>query len=592
MTQEIENTPEISATPEVAPFSTLGLHPSVLAAITAVGYEEPSPIQTKAIPLIMAGHDMIGQAQTGTGKTAAFALPILSRLDAARREAQVLVLAPTRELALQVATAFESFAAQMSTVSVVAIYGGAPMGPQLKAIRNGAQVIVATPGRLVDHLSRNGGLLSTIKYLVLDEADEMLKLGFMDDLEVIFNAMPDERQTALFSATLPASIRGIAEKHLRNPQQVKIASKTQTVARIDQAHLMVHADQKVNAILRLLEVEDFDAMIGFVRTKQATLDIAAALEAKGYKVAALNGDIAQNQRERVIDSLKDGRLNIVIATDVAARGLDVPRITHVFNIDMPYDPESYVHRIGRTGRAGRDGRALLLVTPRERRMLQVIERVTGQKVAEIQLPDAKVILQARIRRLTQDLAPRVKDKEKQNVELLAHLTTELNCSAEDLALALLAKTTEGQAFTLDGVEREQPVLAPRGRDSRDRDDRGGRGRDDRGGRGEGGRGERGDRGEGRGGEGGRERRAPLALSEGKVRCRTALGIRDGVAARNLLGAILNEGGLSREAIGRIQIRESFSLVELPEEGLENLLGKLKDTRVAGKALKLRRYRED
>ncbi|MDY0249706.1 MAG: DEAD/DEAH box helicase [Pseudomonas sp.] len=573
MTQEISNTPKEGT------FATLGLHPSVLAAITAVGYEEPSPIQTQSIPLIMAGRDMIGQAQTGTGKTAAFALPILSRIDAARREAQVLVLAPTRELALQVATAFESFAAQMPSVNVVAIYGGAPMGPQLKAIRNGAQVIVATPGRLVDHLSRNGGLLSTVKFLVLDEADEMLKLGFMDDLEVIFNGMPDERQTVLFSATLPASIRGIAEKHLRNPQQVKIASKTQTVALIDQAHLMVHADQKINAILRLLEVEDFDALIGFVRTKQATLDIASALEAKGYKVAALNGDIAQNQRERVIDSLKDGRLNIVIATDVAARGLDVPRITHVLNIDMPYDPESYVHRIGRTGRAGRVGRALLLVTPRERRMLQVIERVTGQKVAEALLPDAKTILQARIRRLTQDLAPRVKDKENQNTDLLAHLTTELDCTVEQLALSLLAKTTEGQAFTVAGVEREQPAVAPRSRD--DRGERGDRGD----------RGSRSSREGGRDG-GSRERREPLALSEGKVRCRTALGTRDGVAARNLLGAILNEGGLTRDAIGRIQIRESFSLVELPEEGLERLLGKLKDTRVGGKALKLRRYRED
>ncbi|MDY7219052.1 DEAD/DEAH box helicase [Denitrificimonas sp. JX-1] len=556
-------------TQETSSFADLGILPSILNAITAAGYEEPSPIQIQSIPLILAGHDMIGQAQTGTGKTAAFALPILTRIDPARREPQVLVLAPTRELALQVATAFETFSAQMPGVKVVAIYGGAPMGPQLKAIRQGAQVIVATPGRLVDHLSRNGGLLSTIKYLVLDEADEMLKLGFMDDLEIIFNAMPDERQTVLFSATLPASIRGIAEKHLRQPKQVKIASKTQTVARIDQAHLMVHADQKVNAVLRLLEVEDFDAMIGFVRTKQATLDMASALEAKGYKVAALNGDIAQNQRERVIESLKDGRLNIVIATDVAARGLDVPRITHVFNIDMPYDPESYVHRIGRTGRAGRDGRALLLVTPRERRMLQVIERVTGQKVAEVSLPDAKNILQARIRRLTQDLTPRVKDKAQQNPELLAHLMTALNCSAEDLALALLAKATEGQAFTLDGVEREQPVIIPRGRGSEDRGSRAGRDGGER-----------------------RERRAPLALSEGKVRCRTALGNRDGVAARNLLGAILNEGGLNRDAIGRIQIRETFSLVELPEEGLERLLSKLKDTRVVGKPLKLRRYRED
>lgn len=559
-------------TQEVGSFAALDLHPSVLAAISAVGYEEPSPIQLQSIPLIMAGHDMLGQAQTGTGKTAAFALPILSRIDPARREPQVLVLAPTRELALQVATSFESFAAQMPSVNVVAIYGGAPMGPQLRAIRQGAQVIVATPGRLVDHLSRNGGMLSTIKFLVLDEADEMLKLGFMDDLEVIFNAMPVERQTVLFSATLPASIRGIAEKYLHEPKQVKIASKTQTVARIDQAHLMVHADQKVNAVLRLLEVEDFDAMIGFVRTRQATLDMASALEAKGYKVAALNGDIAQNQRERVIESLKDGRLNIVIATDVAARGLDVPRITHVFNIDMPYDPESYVHRIGRTGRAGRDGRALLLVTPRERRMLQVIERVTGQKVAEIALPDAKTILDARVRRLTQDIAARIQDKDRLNTDLLAQLTAELDCSIEDLALGLLAKTTEGQAFTLAGVEREQPVIPLRG------------GRHERGPRGAGaGGGERRER---------RERRGPLPVTEGRVRCRTALGARDGVAARNLLGAILNEAGLSRDAIGRIQIRESFSLIELPEDGLDQILGKLKDTRVVGKALRLRRYRED
>ncbi|AKX46082.1 RNA helicase [Thiopseudomonas alkaliphila] len=561
-------------TQETGGFSALGIHPSVVAAITAVGYEEPSPIQAQSIPLIIAGHDMIGQAQTGTGKTAAFALPILSKIDPSRREPQVLVLAPTRELALQVATAFESFSKQLPGVNVVAIYGGAPMGPQLGAIRRGAQIIVATPGRLVDHLGRNDKLLGTIKHLVLDEADEMLKLGFMDDLEVIFNAMPAERQTVLFSATLPSSIRGIAEKHLRNPQHVQIASKTQTVARIEQAHLMVHADQKINAVLRLLEVEDFDAVIAFVRTKQATLDLASALEAKGHKVAALNGDIAQNQRERVIDSLKDGRLNIVVATDVAARGLDVPRITHVFNVDMPYDPESYVHRIGRTGRAGREGRALLLVTPRERRMLQVIERVTRQKVAEMTLPDAKTVLQARIRRLQQDLAPRLESISDEQNFLLTQLTQDLGCSIEQLAGALLAKATEGQAFTLKGVEKEQPVIpvAARG-ERRDRGERGDRG--DRSSRGE-----------------RRERRPHLPTAEGRVRCRTALGTRDGIAARNLLGAILNEGGLAREAIGRIQIRDTFSLIELPEDGLERILGKLKDTRVAGKALKLRRYRED
>ncbi len=562
-------------TQEIGGFAALGLHPNILAALTAVGYEEPSPIQSQAIPVILAGQDMIGQAQTGTGKTAAFALPILSKIDPAKREPQALILAPTRELALQVATAFETYSKQMPGLNVVAVYGGAPMGPQLKAIRQGAQVIVATPGRLVDHLRRDEKVLSTIQYLVLDEADEMLKLGFMDDLEVIFEAMPESRQSVLFSATLPHSIRAIAEKHLREPQHIKIAAKTQTVSRIEQAHLMIHADQKTNAVLRLLEVEEFDALIAFVRTKQATLDLASALEAKGYKAAALNGDIAQNQRERVIDSLKDGRLDIVVATDVAARGIDVPRITHVFNVDMPYDPESYVHRIGRTGRAGRDGRALLLVTPRERRMLQVIERVTGQKVGEVKLPNAQQVLDARIKKLTSSLAPLVADAEASHGDLLDRLTADIGCSPRALAAALLKKATNGQALDLATVEREQPLVpgvggAPRERRERDSE------RSDRGG-------ERGEY---------RERRAPVPLAEGRVRCRTALGTRDGIAAKNLLGAILNEGGLAREAIGRIQIRETFSLVELPEDGLDRLLGKLKDTRVAGKALKLRRYRED
>ncbi len=552
-------------TQETGGFAALDLHPSIVAAVVATGYEEPSAIQQQSIPIILAGHDMIGQAQTGTGKTAAFALPILHRIDPSKREPQALILAPTRELALQVATAFETYSKQMPGVTVVAVYGGAPMGPQLKAIRNGAQIVVATPGRLCDHLRRDEKVLATVNHLVLDEADEMLKLGFMDDLEVIFKAMPETRQTVLFSATLPASIRAIAERHLRDPKHVKIQTKTQTVTAIEQAHLMVHADQKVSAVLRLLEVEEFDALIAFVRTKQATLDLASALEAKGYKAAALNGDIAQNQRERVIDSLKDGRLDIVVATDVAARGLDVPRITHVFNVDMPYDPESYVHRIGRTGRAGREGRALLLVTPRERRMLQVIERVTGQKVAEVRLPNAQAVLDARIKKLTNSLAPLVADAESTHGDLLDRLTADIGCSPRALAAALLRKATNGQALTLEAVEKEQPLVptsAPRERS-----------------------GDRPDRGE-------RERRAPMPLGEGRARCRTALGARDGIAAKNLLGAILNEGGLAREAIGRIQVRDSFSLVELPEEGLERLLAKLKDTRVAGKQLKLRRYRED
>ncbi len=420
-------------TQETVGFAALGIHPNVLAAIVAVGYEEPSPIQAQSIPLILEGHDMIGQAQTGTGKTAAFALPLLSRIDPSRREPQMLVLVPTRELALQVATACETYSKQLPGVGVVAVYGGAPMGPQLKALRQGAQILVATPGRLCDHLRRDEKLLATVQRLVLDEADEMLKLGFMDDLEVIFEALPESRQTVLFSATLPASIRGIAERHLKQPKHVKIAAKTQTVARIEQVHLMVHADQKAGSIQRLLEVEQFDALIAFVRTKQATLDYAELLERQGYRAAALNGDMPQAQRERVIESLKDGSLDIVIATDVAARGLDVPRITHVLNIDMPYDPESYVHRIGRTGRAGREGRALLLVTPRERRMLQVIERVTGQKVGEVRLPDAETVLEARLARLAASLTPLLDSAVEQRGAVRDELCRRLGCDAETQA---------------------------------------------------------------------------------------------------------------------------------------------------------------
>ena len=557
-------------TQEIGGFAALDLNPNVLAAIKSVGYEEPSPIQAQSIPVILAGHDMIGQAQTGTGKTAAFALPLLSRIDPARREPQVLILVPTRELALQVATACETYSTEMPGVKVVALYGGAPMGPQLRTLRLGAQVLVATPGRLCDHLRRDDKILSTVGRLVLDEADEMLKLGFMDDLEFIFEAMPESRQTVLFSATLPPSIRAIAERHLKEPKHIRIAAKTQTVARIEQAHLMVHADQKPASVLRLLEVENFDALIAFVRTKQATLDMAEMLERQGYRVSALNGDMPQAQREKVIESLKDGSLDIVVATDVAARGLDVSRITHVLNIDMPYDPESYVHRIGRTGRAGREGRALLLVTPRERRMLQVIERVTGQKVGEIRLPDAEAVLEARISRLADSLGALLADAEENRGALRDELCERLQCDPATLAAAVLAKLTAGRALDIDTVRREQPLTpAPRS-------DRGER-------QSSGGRSERGEP---------RDRRPMAPLPEGRVRCRTALGARDGIAAKNLLGAILNEGGVQREAIGRIQIRESFSLIELPEEGLEGLLNRLKDTRVGGRPLRLRRYRED
>ena len=543
-------------------FAALGLNPHVLAAVTELGFEQPTPIQVRAIPEVLAGHDLIGQAQTGTGKTAAFALPILSRLDPALRKPQALILVPTRELALQVTQACKDFSSQLPGLETAAIYGGAPMGPQLRALRLGAQVIVATPGRLCDHLRKNAELLSSVAFLVLDEADEMLKLGFMEDLEAIFQALPEERQSLLFSATLPPSIRGIAEKHLRQPRHVRIAAKTQTVSRIDQGYILVHPKYKTEVVLRLLEVEPFDGVIAFVRTRQATLELAQAVDAKGYKVAALNGDVPQNQRERIVDSLKDGRLDIVVATDVAARGIDVPRISLVLNVDMPFDPESYVHRIGRTGRAGREGRALLLVTPAEQRVLRQIERVTKQPVRQIQLADAQQVLQARIARLGGSLYPLLAEADQQQV--LQRLMTELDCDLPTLAGALLLKVSAARPLDLKRIKAEQPPEpttrsqgpARHGRES-----------------------------------GGRKRSLP-ALSEGWVRCRTSLGARDGIAANNLLGAILNEAGLMRDAIGCISIRDNFSLVELPEKDLDRVLGKLRDTRIAGKALRLRRYREN
>lgn len=556
-------------TQETVGFAALGIHPNVLAAIVAVGYEEPSPIQAQSIPLILEGHDMIGQAQTGTGKTAAFALPLLSRIDPSRREPQMLVLVPTRELALQVATACETYSKQLPGVGVVAVYGGAPMGPQLKALRQGAQILVATPGRLCDHLRRDEKLLATVQRLVLDEADEMLKLGFMDDLEVIFEALPESRQTVLFSATLPASIRGIAERHLKQPKHVKIAAKTQTVARIEQVHLMVHADQKAGSIQRLLEVEQFDALIAFVRTKQATLDYAELLERQGYRAAALNGDMPQAQRERVIESLKDGSLDIVIATDVAARGLDVPRITHVLNIDMPYDPESYVHRIGRTGRAGREGRALLLVTPRERRMLQVIERVTGQKVGEVRLPDAETVLEARLARLAASLTPLLDSAVEQRGAVRDELVPSPRLRCRDPGRRI-AGTPDRRQGAGPGVGAPRTAADPIGtaracRPWRTRRASGAQRRASS--------------------DGAAERR-PCPLPHCPRRARRGCG--EEPAGRDpQRGRPVPRGHRSHPDSRYLQPDRS-----LPEANLERLLTKLKDTRVAGKALRLRRYRED
>ncbi len=385
-------------TDDALTFSDLGLDGAVLRALKDVGYETPSAIQAATIPLLLEGRDVVGLAQTGTGKTAAFALPILSRLDLAQKTPQALVLAPTRELALQVAEAFESYAAHLRGVHLLPVYGGQGYGVQLSALRRGVHIVVGTPGRIMDHLDKGTLDLSELKYLVLDEADEMLKMGFAEDVETILADTPDDKQVALFSATMPAQIRRISKKYLHDAEEITVATKTTTSANTTQRYLVVSYPQKIDALTRILEVENFEGMIIFVRTKNETETLAERLRARGYSAAAINGDVAQAQRERTVDQLKSGKLDILVATDVAARGLDVERISHVINFDIPIDTESYVHRIGRTGRAGRSGAAISFVTPRERRLLTAIEKATRQPLTQMQLPSIEDVNVTRLAR--------------------------------------------------------------------------------------------------------------------------------------------------------------------------------------------------
>ena len=385
-------------------FQTLGISAPVLKAVQNLGYEQPSPIQAQSIPILLGGKNLLGTAQTGTGKTAAFALPLLSNIDPQQKTPQILVLTPTRELAIQVAEAFQSYAKHIKGFNVLPIYGGADIGGQLRGLKRGAQVVVGTPGRMLDHLKRKSLNLSQVKSLVLDEADEMLRMGFIDDVEMILSKTPAESQRALFSATMPAAIKRVADKYLGDAQQVRIQSKTQTVERIKQQYITVKAHQKMDALTRVLEVEQFDGMIIFVRTKSSTVDIADRLQARGFSSAPLNGDLSQAIRERTISKLKRGQVDVVVATDVAARGLDVERISHVINFDIPYDNESYVHRIGRTGRAGREGNAILFITPKETRLLRSIEKTTKSTIAPLTMPSNAQVSDQRIQQFTEQLS--------------------------------------------------------------------------------------------------------------------------------------------------------------------------------------------
>ncbi len=556
-------------------FSDLGLDGPVLKALDDVGYETPSAIQAATIPTLLGGRDVVGLAQTGTGKTAAFALPILARLDVSQKTPQALVLAPTRELALQVCEAFERYAAHLRGVHILPVYGGQGYGVQLSALRRGVHIVVGTPGRIMDHLDKGTLDLSELKYLVLDEADEMLKMGFAEDVETILADTPADKQVALFSATMPAAIRRISKQYLNDPEEITVKTKTQTAANITQRYLVVSFQQKVDALTRILEVENFEGMIVFVRTKNVTEELAEKLRARGYSAAAINGDIAQVQRERTVNQLKSGKLDILVATDVAARGLDVERISHVVNFDIPTDSEPYVHRIGRTGRAGRTGDAISFVTPRERGLLARIEKATRQPLVQMQLPSVDEVNVTRLARFDDRISEALSAAERIEGfrDIIAHYVRNHDVPEVDVAAAL-AVVAQGDAPLLLEAEPERPARFERDRGGRD-------GRDDR----DGGRGARGDRysRDDRGDRPERRRRSSGDL----VTYRIAVGRRQKVEPRQIVGALANEGGLSRDDFGAIQIRPDFSLVELPADLSGDTLARLENTRISGRLIELR-----
>ncbi|NLA55056.1 MAG: DEAD/DEAH box helicase [Corynebacterium humireducens] len=552
-------------------FDNLGLPDAVLNAVQKVGYETPSAIQAQTIPVLMQGNDVVGLAQTGTGKTAAFALPILARIDIEDRSPQALVLAPTRELALQVADSFQSFADHLGKISVLPIYGGQAYGIQLSGLRRGAQIIVGTTGRVIDHLEKGSLDISRLRFLVLDEADEMLNMGFQEDVERILEDTPGEKQVALFSATMPNGIRRISKQYLNDPHEITVKSETRTNTNITQRFLFTAHRNKLDAITRILEVTEFEAMIVFVRTRHETEEVAEKLRARGFSAAAINGDIAQAQRERTVDQLKDGRLDILVATDVAARGLDVDRISHVLNYDIPNDTESYVHRIGRTGRAGRTGEAILFVTPRERRMLRSIERATNAPLEEMELPTVDEVNESRKEKFADSITASLESRQIDVFRtLVKRYSEEKDVPMEDIAAALASQAQAGEDFLM----KEAPPERRRERFDRD-DRRGGRfDRDDR----RGGRFE--DRGERR------ERGSRFDRDGDFTTYRLAVGKRQHVRPGAIVGALANEGGLTNKDFGRITIAIDHTLVELPKDMDPGVLDRLSDTRISGQLINI------
>ncbi|WP_160664189.1 DEAD/DEAH box helicase [Pseudarthrobacter sp. ATCC 49987] len=539
-------------------FVDLGIDGRVLAALQDVGYEKPSPIQAATIPLLLEGRDVVGLAQTGTGKTAAFAVPALSRLaelhdlNGPSRKTQALVLAPTRELALQVAEAFTSYAKHIDDFTVLPVYGGSAYGPQLAGLRRGAQVVVGTPGRVIDHIAKGSLDLSELQYLVLDEADEMLRMGFAEDVEQIFQQTPEGRQVALFSATMPSQIRRLSKQYLNNPAEVQVKSKTTTGANTRQRYLQVMGPHKLDALTRILEVEEFEGVIAFVRTKMATEDLADKLRSRGFQAAAINGDIPQQQRERTVEALRDGKIDILVATDVAARGLDVERVSHVVNYDIPHDTESYVHRIGRTGRAGRSGDAILFMTPREKYLLRSIEKATRQPVEQMHLPTAESVNTLRLGKFAEKITETLASEDVAAFrDLISSYEEEHNVPASEIAAALAVMAQGGQPLLV----KELPAAPEFQKRERSKDGFGSRG-------------------------------PTRTLTEGNATYRIAVGRRQRVMPGSIVGAIANEGGISSAQIGGIDIRADHSLVELPADLSADQLKALSRTRIGGELIHL------
>ncbi|WJG08942.1 DEAD/DEAH box helicase [Aliiglaciecola sp. LCG003] len=563
-------------------FKDLNLPEALLQAIEKVGYEKPSPIQAESIPLILAGHDLLGQAQTGTGKTGAFALPMLANLDIDKDYTQLLVLAPTRELAIQVAEAFQVYASFSKKIRVLPIYGGQSYDNQIRQLKRGVQVVVGTPGRVIDHIKRGTLKLDQLRFLVLDEADEMLRMGFIDDVEWILSHAPATRQTALFSATMPAPIKKITQRYLNNPKHVKIESKVSTASTIRQRYCQIAGHHKLEALTRILEVEEFDGVIIFVRTKTATVELADKLSARGYDVEPLNGDIAQNARERTVDKLKQGKIDILVATDVVARGLDVERVSHVINYDVPYDTESYVHRIGRTGRAGRQGDAILFISHREKRMLFAIEKATNQAIESMPIPSISEINETRLTRFKASVIEAMEDDSIETlIPIVESIQQQTEASPEKI-MAALAKIAQGDE-PLILREGDRPDLnAKPSHSDRERDraprgagrERGPRDRDDR------------------RGAPAKPRNRSSKPDEGMQRYRIDVGHTHGAKPGNIVGAIANEANISSKNIGAIEIFDTFSTVDLPQGMPADTFGVLQKTRVAGQRLGLREWKDE